>query len=78
VKGSKGDDDVGLPGADTIPYWALSKDAPFKLYIAGFEFYLRGSIRLSPNVEWVTYDEPAGVADIQNDTVARLTFFWSF
>jgi hypothetical protein len=26
----------------------------------------------------VTYDEPAGVADIQNDTVARLTFFWSF
>lgn len=78
VKGTKGDDDVGLPGADTIAFWALSKDAPFMLYIAGFEFYLRGSIRLSPNVEWVTYDEPAGVADIQNDTVARLTFYWSF
>ena len=71
MKGDKGGDDVGLPGADTIAFWALSKDAPFK-------FYLRGSIRLSPNVEWVRYDEPAGVAEIQNDVVTRLTFYWSF
>ena len=78
VKGKKGDEDVGLPGADTIAFWALSKDAPFKLYLAGLEFYLRGSIRLSPNVEWVTYDEPSGVSEIQNDTVARLTFYWTF
>ena len=78
VKGDKGGDDVGLPGADTIAFWALSKDAPFKFYLTGLEFYLRGSIRLSPNVEWVRYDEPAGVAEIQNDVVTRLTFYWSF
>ena len=78
VKGKQGDKDVGLPGADTIAFWAFSKDAPFKLYIAGFEFYLRGSIRLSPNVEWVNYDDPASGSPIQSDVVPRLTFFWSF
>jgi len=30
------------------------------------------------NVEWVRYDEPAGVAEVQNDVVTRLTFYWSF
>jgi hypothetical protein len=78
VKGDKGGADVGLPGADTIAYLSFSKDAPFKFYLAGLEFWLRGSIRLSPNVEWVSYDEPDGTAEIQNDTVARLTFYWTF
>lgn len=78
VKAKQGDDDVGLPGADTIAFWALSKDAPFKLYLAGLEFHLRGSIRLSPNVAWVSYDDPATGTEIQSDVVPRLTFFWTW
>jgi len=78
VKGDRGDADVGLPGADTVPYLAFSNAAPFKFGLAGLEFYLRGSIRISPNVEWVSYDDPATGPEIQNDTVARLTFFWSW
>ena len=78
VKGERGDADVGLPGADTIPYLAFSNAAPFKFGLAGLEFTIRGSIRISPNVEWVSYDDPATGPEIQNDTVARMTFFWSW
>lgn len=78
VKGKKGGADVGLPGADGIAFLPLANNAPFKFYLAGVEFYLRGSIRISPNVEWVSYDDPATGPSISKDVVPRLTFFWSW
>jgi hypothetical protein len=78
VKAKKGGADVGLPGADAIAFWSFSNAAPFKLTLAGLEFYVRGSIRISPNVEWVSYDDPATGPSINKDVVPRLTFFWSF
>jgi hypothetical protein len=77
VTGRKGGADVGLPGADGIAFWSFSNAAPFKLYLAGLEF-TKGSIRVSPNVEWVSYDDPATGPSIPKDVVPRLTFFWSW
>ncbi len=73
VSPERGGADVGLPGADTIPYLALSNASPFKGYIAGFEFF-RGAFRFSPNVEIFDYDS----ATVSTDVVPRVTFFWSF
>ena len=46
--------------------------------VAGLEFYLHPSFRVSPNVEFVSYgDGPVGVS-IKDDVVYRMTFYWSF
>jgi hypothetical protein len=78
VKGDQGGADIGLPGADGIAFLALSDDAPFKLFIAGLEFHLNRSIRISPNVEWVNYDDPATGPSIGGDVIPRLTFYWTW
>lgn len=74
VKGTLGGVDVGLPGADGIAFLALSNKTPFKAYMAGLEFYVGGSIRISPNVEVVNYDD----SKVSKDVIPRLTFFWSW
>jgi hypothetical protein len=76
VKGKLGDRDTGLPGADGIDYLVLSNRAPFNAIIAGFEYYLFPTVRISPNVEYFSYDD--SVADVSKDVVARVTFFWSW
>jgi hypothetical protein len=73
VKGRRGGADVGLPGADTIAYLPISSASPFKTYLAGIELF-KGSIRVSPNLEVVTYDK----SDVDSDVVPRLTFFWTW
>jgi hypothetical protein len=78
VKGRRDGEDVGLPGADGLAFWSFSTAAPFKLYLAGLEYYVNGSIRISPNVEWASYDDPATGPGIDKDVVARLTFFWTW
>ena len=47
---------TGLPGGDGIDYWILSTRQPFKNYIFGGEWWLHPSIRVSPNIEIVKYD----------------------
>jgi hypothetical protein len=74
VKGKVASAEVGLPGADGIDYLVLSTKAPFKAYIFGFEFFVKGIVRLSPNVEIVNYDGSA----ITKDVVPRLTFYWTW
>ena len=74
VKGRLGSTETGLPGADGIDYLLLSATSPFKAFIFGFEWYLHSSVRFSPNVEWVTYDDAA----IGKDVVPRLTFYWTW
>ena len=54
----------------------LSNRAPFNAFIAGFEYYLFPTVRISPNVEYFSYDD--SVADVSKDVVARVTFFWSW
>ena len=61
---------MGLPGADGIDYLVLSADSPFRTYLFGLEWYLHSSVRISPNIEWVDYDDPA----IGKDVVPRVTF----
>jgi hypothetical protein len=78
VKSERGGTDFGLPGADGIAFWSFSNAAPFKLYLAGLEFYVGSSIRISPNVEWVSYDDPATGPSIQKDVAPRITFFWTW
>jgi hypothetical protein len=58
---------VGLPGADGIDYLV-------RTYLLGVEWYLHPSVRISPNVEWVDYDDPA----IGKDVVPRVTFYWTW
>lgn len=74
VKGKLGGSDAGLPGADGIDYLALSSKSPFKTFIFGFDCFLHASVRISPNVELVSYDDAA----IHKDVVPRLTFFWTW
>ena len=72
VSPERGDADIGLPGAASIAFLALGDDSPFKGYIAGLEL-VRGSIRISPNVEVFDYE-----GDVETDVIPRLTFFWSW
>lgn len=61
-----------------IDYLPIATTNPFTLTIAGVEYALHPSVRFSPNVEWVSYSDRAGVTTPKNDAVGRLTFFWSF
>ena len=72
VDPTRGGAEVGLPGADTIPFLALARSSPFKGYIAGLEF-TRGAVRVSPNVEIFDYDR-----EVETDVATRLTFFWTW
>lgn len=74
VKSKLGSADKGLPGADGIDYLHLSTASPFKTFIFGFEYFLHPSVRISPNVELVSYDDSA----IHKDVVPRLTFHWNW
>lgn len=63
------------PAIDHLPISAL---APFTLTIAGVERTIVGTLRVSPNVEWVTYGDPVSGPDLDDDVVVRATFFWSW
>ena len=67
------------PDVNGIDYLPLYQKAPFTLGIAGVEYSIIPSVRVSPNVEFVRYGTPAaGAAAPKNDTVMRLTFYWSW
>ena len=81
VKGHLGDVETGLPGADGIDYWLLSPAAPFTTWIVGGEWYIHPSIRLSPNLETARYThdpDPVNFPGRRQDSILRLTFFWTF
>ena len=81
VTGHLGDLETGLPDADGIDYWALSTQSPFTTWIFGGEWYIHPAVRLSPNVETVRYDtdpDPIHLPGRHQDSMFRLTFFWTF
>ena len=81
VQGHLGDTETGLPGAEGIDYWLLSAQAPFTTWIVGGELYLHPNIRLSPNLETARYThdpDPANFPGRRQDSILRVTFFWTF
>jgi opacity protein-like surface antigen len=81
VRGHLGDVETGLPGADGIDYWLLSPSAPFTTWIVGGEWYLQPNVRLSPNLETARYThdpDPVNFPGRRQDSILRLTFFWTF
>jgi hypothetical protein len=59
-----------------IDYLPIAGNAPFTLTMAGMEYFILPSVRMGPNVQFVSYSNPATGAKPKNDTVARLTFYW--
>ena len=81
VSGHLDDVETGLPGAEGIDYWLLSSQSPFTNWIFGGEWYLHPSVRLSPNLELVRYEDdpdPINNPGRRQDAQFRLTFFWTF
>lgn len=70
--------ELGVPGASGIDYLPINDEAPFRVLILGFEWSLHPSVRVGPNVEWVSYRTPPGTTPIGDDLVPRVTFYWSF
>ena len=67
-----------IPGADGIDYLPIDPDSKFTYYLAGLEWYLHSFVRVSPNIEVVSYrDTPAG-REIDTDIVPRVTFYWTW
>jgi hypothetical protein len=68
------------PKCADLNYLPIDPTAPFTFGLAGVEYYIHPSVRVSPNVEWVAYGTPAasGVPSPRNDVVFRTTFFWSW
>ena len=81
VQSDLGGVDTGLPGAEDIDYWLISSQSPFTTWIVGGEWYLHPAVRLSPNLELVRYSndpDPADFPGRRQDSILRLTFYWTF
>jgi hypothetical protein len=81
VKGSVGGVETGLPGADGIDYWLMSPQSKFTTWIVGGEWYIHPSLRLGPNLELAKYasdPDPTNFPGRDQDSIFRLTFFWTF
>lgn len=64
------------PDCAGIDYLPIATTDPFTMTLAGVEYRLHPSVRVSPNVEWVKY--AGGSAAPGDDVAARLTFFWTW
>jgi hypothetical protein len=81
VQGSAGGVETGLPGAEGIDYWLMSPQSSFTTWIIGGEWYVHPSFRLSPNLERAKYandPDPVNFPGRDQDSIFRLTFFWTF
>lgn len=64
------------PDGSRIDYLPFDTRAKYTFVVAGVEYYLFRSVRVSPNVEWVSYgDVPTG-PPIKGTVVPRVTFYW--
>jgi hypothetical protein len=64
------------PDGGRIDYLPIDPRAKYTFLLAGVEHYLFPSVRISPNVEWVHYDDLDGGPDIDDDVAIRVTFYW--
>jgi len=66
------------PDGPRTDYLPIDGRAPYTLTIAGVEYSVVGTFRISPNVEWIAYDDIDADRQIDDTIVARVTFFWSW
>jgi hypothetical protein len=81
VQGDLGGIETGLPDAEDIDYWLLSSQSPFTTWIFGGEWYFHPAVRVSPNLELVRYandPDPVNFPGRRQDSILRLTFYWTF
>ncbi len=66
------------PDCSGIDYVPLSNGVPFTMVIAGYEHYLLPSVRIGPNVQYVTYGSPGAGRHPRpkDDWAVRATFYW--
>ena len=65
--------DDPCPDCAGIDYLPIATTDPFTMTLAGIEYRLHPSVRVSPNIEWVKYGGEGAPGD---DLAARMTFYW--
>lgn len=65
--------DDPCPDCAGIDYLPIATTNPFTMMLAGLEYRLHPSVRVSPNLEWVKY---GGEGAPDDDLAARMTFYW--
>ena len=68
-------DDPNPDGAG-IAYLPIDPRSEYTFFLGGVEYYLHKSVRISPNIEVVSYGDLPDGTSINKDVVARLTFYW--
>ncbi len=66
------------PGASGIAYLPMVNTAESELYIVGVDWTIGPKINLIPNVEHVKYKSVTSAADPEDDTLVRLTLYFTF
>jgi hypothetical protein len=64
------------PDGWRVDYLPFDTRAPYTFVVAGVEYYLFRSVRVSPNIEWVTYGDLPMDPQIKDTVVPRVTFYW--
>ncbi len=66
------------PDGAGIDYLPIDTKEAFTFMTGGVEIYIIPSVRLSPNVEFVKYSNPATGVKPKDDVVARATIYWTW
>jgi hypothetical protein len=66
------------PDGAGIDYLPIDTKEAFTFATGGLEIYIIPNLRVSPNFELVRYSNPATGTKPKDDTVARLTFYWTW
>ncbi len=66
------------PDGAGIDYLPIDTKEAFTFATGGLEVYIIPNLRVSPNVEFVKYSNPVTGAKPKDDTVARVTFYWTW
>ncbi len=61
-----------------IDYLPVDTREAFTFATGGLEYYIHPNLRISPNIEAVTYSNPSSGAKPKNTLVARMTVYWTW
>jgi hypothetical protein len=66
------------PDAGGIAYLPIDPRAKYTFFLTGVEYYVLPSVRVTPNVETVSYGKLPDGSSIKTDVVFRTTFYWTW
>lgn len=66
------------PDGERISYLPMSNEASNTLYIAGLDIKPTKNLTLTPNIEYINYDEAESGVTPDSDLFLRMTFFFKF